>query len=602
MEIAMKKSILALSAAAVVGGLGFAGSAGAVAYIGAAHSYVDGVVDTVPLGTELRVNEGGVGHALFVPYFTTQAPNATLLTITNTDTKNGKAVKVRFRGAANSDDILDFTLYLSPGDVWAAEVSLDLDRNGTLTAVKTVDKSCTIPAFEAVPGNPNLKTLTAETFRLPGYLSAAALANHTREGYIEILNMADIAPTLLSPTSTATTNANPLYTAIKHVNGVPPCSAAGLAGVRSVPSFGTGLHALSDAHAAGLSAPTGGLFSNWVIMNTTRLISYSGGATAVQAVTTTPPATINTATTFKNARTNIMFAPQPLSSAGSPGLSTDVIAKYTADPLLRRGDLDFLWYDLPDMSTPMLIDPAVGSGWAAPLIQASDLSYSMGRVAVANEYWRSSGAVPIDTDWVYSQPTRRYFAAVNYGRSGYLQANVVWNKIVSDTVTDTQAEPVPAAFLEDWRAQSLATLPGNRYRDLYIPNQEVIPGMGAYACIDGGLYNNDREEASATDEKSPGQPLRYCGEVGVFQFGGTVAGGQVIRPASGGVLNAQVTPQVIDPRLLLGSAGWANVTHSRGLDALPVVGYAAILMQNTSNPSNSGNYAITLPHRGMQTQ
>ena len=66
-----------------------------------------------------------------------------MFNITNSDTVNGKAVKVRFRGASNSDDVFDFQLYLSPGDVWAANIAKG--PNG-VAALTTIDKSCTLPA------------------------------------------------------------------------------------------------------------------------------------------------------------------------------------------------------------------------------------------------------------------------------------------------------------------------------------------------------------------------------------------------------------------------------------------------------------------------
>ena len=78
-----------------------------------------------------------------VPYFNTQGTNATLLNITNTDTVNGKAMKVRFRGGANSDDVFDFQLYLSPGDVWTANIAAG---STGVSRMLTSDKSCTLPA------------------------------------------------------------------------------------------------------------------------------------------------------------------------------------------------------------------------------------------------------------------------------------------------------------------------------------------------------------------------------------------------------------------------------------------------------------------------
>ena len=165
----MRKNILSLSIAAMVGGLGLAG--GAIA---------------AP-ATTLKVTPEGIGHILVVPYFTAQDGNATLLNIVNTDETNGKAVKVRFRGASNSDDVFDFTLFLSPGDVWAAEVSQNPSTG--LARLSTPDNSCTLPT------QVNRDFITARVN------PKANLANETREGYIEILNMADVVPGTVSPNS-----------------------------------------------------------------------------------------------------------------------------------------------------------------------------------------------------------------------------------------------------------------------------------------------------------------------------------------------------------------------------------------------------------------
>lgn len=64
----------------MIGGLGFTGAAFAAA-------------------GDVSVNPNGDGHILLVPYYTVQDGNVTAFNIVNTDTKNGKAVKVRFRGA-----------------------------------------------------------------------------------------------------------------------------------------------------------------------------------------------------------------------------------------------------------------------------------------------------------------------------------------------------------------------------------------------------------------------------------------------------------------------------------------------------------------------
>lgn len=88
----MKKNVLALSIAAMIGGLGFAGaaSAGLVEGQGTSPTAAEFAVNKdgleITLGatgptagkmskttaTELNLAEGGVGHMLLVPYYTAQ--------------------------------------------------------------------------------------------------------------------------------------------------------------------------------------------------------------------------------------------------------------------------------------------------------------------------------------------------------------------------------------------------------------------------------------------------------------------------------------------------------------------------------------------------
>ena len=145
----MKKNVLALSIAAMIGGLGFAGVASAAIIPGSGGAAYDGLAMTPANAGGLEFSEGGVGHQLLVPYYTVQDGNMTVIHLVNTDTNNGKAVKVRFRGASNSDDVLDFQVFLSPQDVWTAAVTAGSD--GTAQIV-TADNTGTVPRWN--PGVP----------------------------------------------------------------------------------------------------------------------------------------------------------------------------------------------------------------------------------------------------------------------------------------------------------------------------------------------------------------------------------------------------------------------------------------------------------------
>ena len=78
------------------------------------------------------------GQVLLFPYYTTQGNNETLLTITNI-TDKGKAVKVSFREAFNSREVLAFNIYLAPFDVWVGKVQAAPDGGAQLY---TPDNSC----------------------------------------------------------------------------------------------------------------------------------------------------------------------------------------------------------------------------------------------------------------------------------------------------------------------------------------------------------------------------------------------------------------------------------------------------------------------------
>jgi hypothetical protein len=313
----------------------------------------------------LVFNPAGVGHILIVPYFSTQSGNATLLNLYNTDTAKGKAVKVRFRGASNSDDLYDFQVFLSPGDVWTADIR---QASSGKSRLATADRSCTVPA------NINGEFITE---RLDPNLSATELANETREGYVEILNMGDI------PSVSGTTT---LWFATKHATsgtaaGTAPCTRSLLDNL-----------SISDSR---LDAPTTGLMANWTIINVPNTTVWAGEVAAIEARSTSG---------MPIAGANVYWPQQARAVTVSP------IGSRTADPLFVGGYLEPQEYDLPDLSTPYI--PGACAADCAQ-VQANALSASMATTVVAGEYL-SSPTISASTDWVVSKPTRRYYVAVDY--------------------------------------------------------------------------------------------------------------------------------------------------------------------------------------------
>lgn len=519
----MKKNVLALSVAALAAG--FAGGAHAVTNLTGATA------DTLQFGNT------GTGHMLVVPYFSTQNGNSTLLSIMNTDEVNGKAVKVRFRGAANSDDIYDFQVFLSPGDVWTANVSAGADGKSFLT---TADASCTKPAKATLNSTPFVTT------RLNPAASAEEKANHTREGYIEIFNMADIKK--------LATGVN-LYTSIKHKNGVAPCAniAADVLAGHTGSTAWTDINndkSNADLQALGMAAPTTGLAANWTIINVPKAVAWSGAAAAIEAVNSTASNAL--------AEGNIVYFPQtPTALTAGQALAN------TADPLMQgatplvKGAL----YDLPDMSTPYINVAAI-----TPSIQAARLANAIAATAVMNEYW-TDPAISAATDWVFSMPTRRYAAAVNYKAAGVTPGSVV-----------------PAAVYNTANATHFAGA-----------NTQMAGDKLCVTGITNSPWDREERQPSTPDDvvispSEPGAPVLFCGEASVLSFNNGAA-------TTSGVLGANVAVKDIDVGY---QDGWLklNTPGAAAATGLPVLGQAFVSAFNPAvSEGTSGNFNMGWTHR-----
>ena len=489
----MRKNLLALSIAAMVGGLSGAANAQVALFDNSLATNTDaaGFVGalSVPAAGQLTPTTTGIGHVLVVPYFTTQGANHSLLSITNTDTINAKAVKLRYRGASNSDDVFDITVYLSPGDVWSADVAADA---AGFSRLLTDDNSCTLPS------KADIKAANNGRFKVNRVRNGDAA--QTREGYIEILNTADIPP-VLSGTGVngVTAVANPLFAAIKHVNGEAPCTST-VMDLQETPLVADA-NSNNSPRNRGYSWPTGGLFANWIIVDVTTNASFSGEAVAVRAENA-----------GANAAGNLVWFPQT-----TQNIDVDVARTLTADPLLApatgTAPVRAALYDFPDLSTPYT--PA-----AVPSAQANLLARALETTSVTNEYLTAASSGGFATDWVFSMPTRRYAVAMNYGAS-----------------SPATGVAVNAAVNEHFRATNLTAN----------ANWQI--------CVDAGnLRGFDREERTRTTFViSPDMGVRFCGETSVLSF----------NSATSSVLGAQIATQQIQTSFAegwftVGTPGAAN--------------------------------------------
>ena len=557
----MKKNVLALSIAAMIGGLGFAGAASAVVIAPAAGTFSagDGTNGTLAAvtSTSFAVTDGGTGHNLIVPYFTVQDGNMTVIHLTNTDTVNGKAVKVRFRGAQNSDDLLDFQVLMSPGDVWTAAVTAAADGTAQLS---TADATCTLPSLKGV-------TQKFDTRRLPASVGAAG----TREGYVEIFNMADIEGSKGWTVAGVPNSQSPLYTAIKHVNGVAPCVQS----VIDAALLKTD-HTPATAAFAGFNTPTTGLMGDWYIINVAKTTTFSGAATALTAMQGT-----------NVARGAFVVFPQSSTGLAVAGVTAD---NFTADPSLRTVALNVgsskdatggvssgssltlpvvegAYYDLPDLSTPYTTSALALN--LRPLDQATKLAASLKVTSITNQY-ANDASISAKTDWVFSMPTRRYNVAANYA----VATTDTAYRLFSD-LGALHAAPGTAVTFAD---------------DMFTPSNTVALASNGAICVNADAQTfYDREETTKTSGAvfSPGtvSATRFCGETSVLSFadsGVSVLGGSVARQNVSGVY----------------TNGWANLSTANGGNGLPILGASFIKLSNPSaTAGTSGTYGITWPHR-----
>jgi len=200
-----------------------------------------GVLGVVDSAQAVHINQDGLGQALVYPYYTartTTGPNAyvTALSVVNT-TASAKAVKVRFLEGKNSQEVLDFNLFLSQYDVWTAGIV----ANGPGAGVFTLDHSCTTPKVSSDSANPT-------KFRNGAYASDGGgdTLDRTYEGYFEILEMGSID------------GGSPLEASVTHSQDLSSPNA-------SKPAC-TGLP-VSDSKPSYLSAPTGGLMGTASLIN-----------------------------------------------------------------------------------------------------------------------------------------------------------------------------------------------------------------------------------------------------------------------------------------------------------------------------------------------
>jgi len=261
---------------------------------------------------------------------------------------------------------------------------------------------------------------------------------------------------------------------------------------------------------------------------------------------------------------NIVFFPQSASA-----VSTTTAQLYSTDPLFITGDVPAAYYDFPDLSTRYITTATGGqvttTGSDGNVQYRNALSAQIARLSVANEFVTDPGIAAL-TDLVFSQPTRRYYAAVDYNLSGS-SASAVYSTskgVYTDNNTDLY----------------------DRVLCVRRPTGSDLLKIEAY----------NREEKGLTPTGaviSPGTPTEFkiCGEVAVT----SINAGNESNPSA---LSATLARNNIELDSLVD--GWIrfNTTldtadiASTGVSGLPIIGNAHLRAAN-----GAVNYGFTWPHK-----
>jgi hypothetical protein len=303
----------------------------------------------------LQLSSEGIGQVLIYPYYTVNKNQQTIVSVVN-GTNVAKAVRVRFLEGYNARPVLDFNLFLSEFDVWTGTVFAreDAGLTGNGAAVTTTDRSCTAPNKDHWSGSFGTGR-PYEDFRSFAYTGAHADSGptdlaRTREGHIELLQMADLS--------------GALRTAVTHNSSGTPANCSIVQAI--------------DPASTLLLPPTGGLFGAGAVVNVAQGTFYTYNADAISGFSKTVLYSDNSPTTTTT-------LPSLAQANTAPGVATAVVFD-AAGELFRS--------DYPTSGSPSQAIDAVSA-----LFMASTL---------LNEY-NVDSAVGSNTDWVVTFPTKRFY-------------------------------------------------------------------------------------------------------------------------------------------------------------------------------------------------
>lgn len=352
----------------------------------------------------------GFGDAGILPYYTVNDGWQTMYRIFN-NSPDAVAVKVRFREAANSREVLDFVVWLSPYDAWSFWTDPNASGQGAaVPGIRTRDTSCTTPGPElGLPSDTfgwvnndrstGVRYAEFKTRAITGqYADGTPIdaSDRIKEGHVEIIGMAAF------PVGTQVFGS--VIHSTEDVNQVVSPSCAGLADF----NFGRPWNQIAPRAEQAIDV------GNVLAMNAylMRLGTGQGGGYE-------PVVLANFSTNRADPTAPQRMLWELVSDAQKPDLDSGDTASWVPDV-----DEQAIWEDDWADMIPRLTARLPWAGPAAPLPQweaslaqvvggIDAVSATMTRSAVVNEWARrdtpGEALQSLTTQWVLTFPTKHYY-------------------------------------------------------------------------------------------------------------------------------------------------------------------------------------------------
>jgi hypothetical protein len=485
----MKKNLLSLAVAAGVAGV------------------------TATAQANMYINPENTGEVLLFPFYNAENGNTTTFHIVNT-TAAPKAVKVRIMEFVNSQEVLDFNLYLSAEDHFA--FGIIGDPNGDGGALVTSDNSCTVPALGtangAYPGTQEtladgtvVRTQPFVPYQYRGDTGWNTV-DRTLMGHVEVIEMGVLfdndGSTTFDPASWAT-----------HNSAGVPASCASLDAAWATGVWGAG------AEDTGVTAPTGGLYGISSLLNVADAAAYGIEPAAIEDWSTTVAAEID----------DLHSEPGSLfPSMNNGGRLTSTV-----------------YHGLGGDNTEELVSTT-----------SADAVSSLFMTALVENDVMINDAIGGQTDWVITFPTRRYYV------NGALRAP--FTDLYSGTVAAPELSSCEDILVTQWDREEANVTPRNSF-------SPRPPGaQGDEICWETNVISA-RSDATAMNTFAASLPFSYAEGWQRITFadgtinattgavtGGTAAlAGHVLRPT---VANGDQRPMLGLPAMGFAAYKYVNGT------------------------------------------